>query len=69
MITLKLKTELYPEEAIAAAVRAFAPLASVTTRAKGDCIVCEFDSCDLGEEETMLEFENYLIDLIATTTT
>ena len=65
MKTLKLRKELYAQSAIDCAIDAYRGIAMITKSTNGSYEVCSFSECEFDEEQTVLEFENYLIDLMA----
>lgn len=66
MNELLLNKSIYPREKITAAIRAFDGLCEVALRERDGYLVCVFQSCKYGLDETKAAFENFLIDLINT---
>ena len=63
MKPLVLKTEIYDRVTVAQAALDFKQVATIGVSHEPESIICTFSNCVYGEETTMNEFENYLIDL------
>lgn len=63
MNKLKLSKSLYKIEIIIKAIDAFNDLSLIKLDITGNYYICEFNSCYYDVEQTINEFENYLIDL------
>ena len=62
MNELYLSTEIYSVEIIKAAIRQFASLSDINLITESSYYKCIFSECIYDTEETMKEFENYIID-------
>ena len=61
---LKLNKEIYQLGFIKQATNAFKALAQITIEDNGAYWICSFFDCERDEQQTISEFENYLIDLL-----
>lgn len=61
---LKLNKEIYSKVYIITAMQAYADLAQITVKDISEYWQCSFTRCRYDLQETILEFENYLIDLV-----
>lgn len=64
MIQLKLKKELYSLSDIRTAQAAYAGICQLEVGENDTHWLCNFSACKYEEQRTIMEFENYLIDLI-----
>lgn len=64
MTNLRLNKELFALEPITAALSAYQSIAKIELSEDSNYWQCCFTACKYGEEQTALEFENYLIDLM-----
>lgn len=64
MIQLKLKKELYPLSYISTAQAAYAEICQMQVDENDTHWLCNFSACKYEEQRTIMEFENYLINLI-----
>lgn len=64
MTNLRLNKELFAWEPIAAALNAYQSIAKIELSDDSNYWRCCFTGCKYGEEQTALEFENYLINLM-----
>ncbi len=65
MKAIKLRTDIYSDCAIVQAVLAYRDIAAITISHQGAYAICEFENCAFNEDQTVQEFENYVIDLVA----
>ena len=63
MNELRLKKELYSIPNIRQSILAFSELATISVLEKDEVYICTISECRYDIEETVSEFENYLIDL------
>lgn len=63
MNKLELSKFLYKREIIIKAINDFGELALITLDTKENYYICVFNSCYYDVQQTVDEFENYLIDL------
>ena len=63
MNELRLKKELYSMPNIRQSILAFSELATISVLENDDAYICTISKCRYDIEETVGEFENYLIDL------
>lgn len=63
MNELKLNKGLYFLNRINIAIKAFADIADISIREEEKYYLCDFSNCSYDLETTMMEFENYIIDL------
>ncbi len=54
----------YTETALKNAIRDYASLGMISLHEEQGCFVCEFSSCAINTRRVMLEFNNYLIELM-----
>lgn len=64
MTHLRLNKELFGLEPLTAALNAYQSIAKVELSDDSNYWQCSFTECKYGEEQTALEFENYLINLM-----
>ena len=64
MTNLRLNKELFALEPIAVALSAYQGIAKIELSDDSNYWRCCFAGCKYGEEQTALEFENYLINLM-----
>lgn len=63
MNELRLKKELYSMPNIRQSILAFSDIATISVFEKDETYICTISECRYDIEETVGEFENYLIDL------
>ena len=63
MTKLLLSKDIYKLSLINETASAFSTLAKISLYDDGSYIVCLFENCTYSKEQTIKEFENYLIDL------
>ena len=63
MNELRLKNELYSMPNIRQSILAFSDIATISVFEKDEAYICTISECRYDIEETVGEFENYLIDL------
>ena len=63
MVNLKLSKEIYEKDKILTAQLDYENYANITVLEENDSWILGFDKCKYGEERTVKEFENYLIEL------
>lgn len=63
MRKLKINRAVYSDEAIKTAMQAYQRIAVITAQIKGDYAVLTFWKCKYDKEQTVKEFENYLIGI------
>lgn len=63
MNELRLKKELYSMPNIRQSILAFSDTATISVFEKDETYICTISECRYDIEETVGEFENYLIDL------
>lgn len=63
MIKLLLSKDVYKTFLINETVKAFSDIAKISLYDDERHIVCIFEDCAYSKEQTIKEFENYLIDL------
>ena len=63
MSDLKLKKELFSLTKIFQSVNAFSEIADISVSEEADVYNCKFCACVYDKDDTIREFENYLIDL------
>ena len=66
MNKLMLSKDLYEIQAIKKATDAFVELVQISVQEDENYYVCLFEKCIYSQEQTIKEFENYLIDLCNT---
>lgn len=66
MNKLMLSKDLYKMQTITKATDAFVELAQISLQEDENYYVCFFGKCIYSQEQTIKEFENYLIDLCNT---
>ena len=64
MTNLRLNKELFALEQITFALKAYQSIAKIELSDDSNYWQCCFADCKYGEEQTALEFENYLINLM-----
>lgn len=64
MIQLKLKKELYPLSYISTAQATYTGICQLEVEENDTYWLCNFSACKYEEQRTIMEFENYLIDLM-----
>ena len=62
-ITLKLNKDIYQSGSVAQTINAFKQLAHISFTEDADSYICMFEMCEYDAEQTVKEFENYLIDV------
>ena len=63
MNELRLKKELYSMPNIRQSILAFSDIATISVFERDETYICTISECRYDIEETVGEFENYLIDL------
>lgn len=63
MNELLLSKDIYNISAIKQTISAFSELAKISLYNNASHYVCVFENCIYAQDETIKEFENYLIDL------
>lgn len=63
MKKLRLEKSIYHSEKIRDAIRAYHGFADISESVEDGYCVLTFHSCKYDEERTVMEFENYLIEL------
>lgn len=66
MNKLKLNTNIFNKICIEKAIQAYENICSIKISEIDNYIICEFTNCIYDIEETIKEFENYVIDLMNT---
>lgn len=66
MNKLKLTTNIFSKAYIEEAIRAYKDICNIEISEINNYIVCKFTDCIYNTEETIKEFENYVIDLMNT---
>lgn len=66
MNELKLSTNIFGIRNVEKAIVAYKDLCKIGINYTGNYIICEFTDCIYDNEETIREFENYIIDLMNT---
>ncbi len=56
--------QIYTSQVIAEAIKAYGKIASISMSEKDEHYVCVFTNCVVDPERVMLEFDNYLIELL-----
>ena len=64
MTNLRLNKELFALEQLTYALKAYQSIAKIELSDDSNYWQCCFADCKYGEEQTALEFENYLINLM-----
>lgn len=64
MKAAKFHKEIFDESAIKKTIVAFSKLTEVSMIEHGYYYICYFNNCLYEEAQTLLEFENYIIDLM-----
>lgn len=60
---LKLSVQIYTADNIKKAISDYSAIAEIKLSKSKEYYICEFTACKYDEKETIMEFENYLIDL------
>lgn len=60
---LFLNKKIYEKNCLSKAIAAYRNIAEITFVEDSLYWICDFQNCKYGEERTVLEFENYLIEL------
>ena len=62
-ITIRLSKDIYQSDSVAQTTDAFKQLAQISVTEEADSYLCVFEQCEYDAEQTVKEFENYLIDI------
>lgn len=63
MKKLKFNRTVYSDSSIKMAIHAFSELAAISMKLKADYAILTFWKCKYTEDQTMKEFENYVIGI------
>ena len=63
MKRIKFNRTIYSDNSIKSAIHAFSELAIVSVKLKSDYIILTFWKCKYTEDQTVKEFENYVIGI------
>lgn len=63
MKRVQINRSVYSDETVKATMKIYQNYAVTTVKIKGDCAVLTFWKCKYDEEQTIKEFENYMIEI------
>lgn len=69
MTELKLNTDIFDISCVEKTATAYKALCKIKINKTDNYMICRFTDCLYDEEETVREFENYIIDLMNTAVT